>query len=188
MNKANAEKLLFAVADVLESHGAEFFLYGGTFLGAVRDGDFIDCDRDIDLGILLENLAPVVHGIVEDLRYMGIRAEIVDHRHKASWDDGVYAIKFRAFGEHGDLAGFKAVKGLRVIPSHARLFWLTHKPENVEELGWIEFRGRMFRCPLYADEFLTEKYDDWRTPHTEFGNISKPTCRLTEDQMTEFLK
>jgi len=181
MDKENAKKLLFAVADVLDALGVEFFLYGGTLLGAVREKDFIEIDRDVDLAALLENLAPAARDIASGLRARGIHAEVVDHRHKAEWDGGVYAIKFWAFGEHGDLSGFTRINGKRAIPSHANLFWNVHTPRFLEELGEVEFHGRVFRCPKDWDGFLTEKYSDWRTPHTEFYNKSKPTCRKNGD-------
>jgi len=188
MNHDNAKKLLFTVADVLDSRGVEFFLYGGTLLGAAREKDFIKIDLDVDLAILIENLIPVAGDIAKGLRARGIRAEIVNHRHKAPWTGGTYAIKFRAFGEHGDLSGFTKINGKRAIPSHANLFWNVHTLRFMEELGEIEFLGRTFKCPKDVDGFLTEKYGDWRIPHTEFYNKSKPTCRKSEGWMREFLK
>ena len=52
MNEANAKKLLFTVADVLEDVGLEFFLDFGTLLGAIREQKFIEHDEDIDLECL----------------------------------------------------------------------------------------------------------------------------------------
>lgn len=41
------------IADVLESSNVTYFLDTGTLLGAVRDGQFIPWDNDIDIGIIL---------------------------------------------------------------------------------------------------------------------------------------
>lgn len=185
MNEANAKRLLFEVADVLEDAGVEFFLYGGTFLGAVREGKFIEIDRDIDLAMLLENLVPVAKDIGDRLIEKGIKAQMVDHRHKRFWSDDVYAIKFRGYGEHGDVSGFMKIQGKRAIPSHAGEFWIVHTANFLEELGEIEFYGRIFKVPKNADGFLIEKYGDWRTPHKKFHNISKPTCRKSESWKEE---
>ncbi|HZX09941.1 MAG TPA: LicD family protein [Acidobacteriota bacterium] len=187
MNKINAKKLLFTVADVLEKLEIEYLLYGGTFLGAVREKDFIPIDRDIDLAILQESLAPKAKKIALELRNKGVKTEIIDHRHKAGWDGTVYAIKFNGFNEHGDLSGFMKIKRKRAIPSHAGSFWLVHTARFLEELGYIEFYGRMFKCPKDVDGFLTEKYGDWRTPHKRFYNVSKSTCRKTESWVRENL-
>lgn len=172
--------MLFELADVLEDAGVEFFLYGGTFLGAVREGKFVEIDRDIDLAMLLENLVPAAKDIANRLIEKGIKAQIVDHRHKRPWSGDVYAIKFRGYGEHGDVSGFMKIQGKRAIPSHAGEFWNVHTARFLEELGEIEFYGRIFKVPKDADGFLIEKYGDWRTPHKNFYNVSKPTCRKPE--------
>jgi len=98
MNEANAKKLLFTVADVLEDVGVEFFLYGGTFLGAVREKKFIEIDKDVDLAILQEKLLPAVKDIKDQLIRKGISVEVVDHRHMRPWSGGIYAIKFCGYG------------------------------------------------------------------------------------------
>jgi len=185
MNEINARRLLFTVADVLDDIGVEFFLYGGTFLGAVRERKFIEIDRDVDLAILQENLSPRAREIGNQLVKAGIEIEVVDHRHRRPWNGSIYAIKFCGYGEHGDLSAFKKIRGKRAIPSHVGDFWLVHTARFLEELGNIEFYGRSFRCPRDADGFLTEKYDDWRTPHTKFYNVSKPTCKKPESWMKE---
>ena len=178
MIEANAKKLLFDVADVLEEVGVEFFLYGGTLLGAVREKKFIEIDRDIDLAILQEELLPAVEDIRIRLIRKGIKAHVVDHRHRRAWTFGAYAIKFRRPGLPGDLSAFRKMEGKRVVPSHMSGFWLVHTARFLEELSTIEFYGRTFKCPKDTDGFLTEKYGDWRTPHKEFYNISK--CRKDE--------
>jgi len=149
-------------------------------LGAVREKKFIEIDQDIDLAALLENLAPAAKDIGNKLIEKGIKIEMVDHRHERSWSGGIYAIKFCGYGEHGDLVGYAKMKGKRAVPSHAGDFWLVHTAKFLEELGEIEFYGRLFKVPKDADGFLTEKYNDWRIPHKEFYNVSKPTCRKSE--------
>ena len=180
MNAKNARKLLFTVADVLEAVGAEYFLYGGTLLGAVRDGGFIAIDRDVDLAMRLEGLTPIARAINKGLIRAGLKTEMIDHRHKHPWSGGIFAIKFAGYGEHGDLSAFTLINGKRAIPSHAGGFWNVHSAEYMTELGFVELYGRMFPCPADVDGFLTEKYGDWRTPHTHFYNKSKPTCRKDE--------
>jgi len=173
MNEANAKKLLFTVADVLEDIGVEFFLYGGTLLGAVREKRFIKIDLDVDLAILQENLLPVVGEIERQLIQKGISVELVDHRHRKPWNGTIYAIKFHGYGINGDLGGFVKMQGKRVIPSHIGDFWLVHTARYLEKLSDIEFYGRTFKAPKDIDGLLTEKYGDWRIPHTEFYNVSK---------------
>jgi len=180
MNEANAKKLLFEVADTLEDIGVEFFLYGGTLLGAVRERKFIEIDKDIDLGIWRENLIPVAREIEARLIEKRINVNVIDSRKERPWNNGIYAIKFKAYGEHGDLGGFMKLCGKRAIPSRIKDSWLVHTARFIEELDEIEFYGRTFKCPKDTDGFLTEKYGDWRTPHKVFHNVSKSTCRKPE--------
>ena len=47
--------LLSGVVDIIEDTKIDYWLEGGTCLGAVRDGHFIPWDHDIDLGIKFES-------------------------------------------------------------------------------------------------------------------------------------
>lgn len=51
MDKAAAKDNLFKAVDIMEKHGIRMFLMYGTLLGAIREGDFIDHDDDMDVGL-----------------------------------------------------------------------------------------------------------------------------------------
>ena len=190
MNEINAKKLLFTVADVLEDIGVEFFLTDGTLLGAVREKKFIETDRVVDLAMLLENFLPVTKKIENRLIEKGMEVEVIDHRHRKPWDGSIYAFKIRGYGEHCELAGYKKIKGKRALPSHCdNNYWVVITARLFEELGEIEFYGRMFKKP--ADDYLTEWYDDWQTPigycpfdPKRLSNCKNP-CIRSESWMNE---
>ena len=162
MNETNAKKLLFAVADVLEDIGVEFFLKSGTLLGAIKEKKFIDSDRNVDLAMLQENLIPIAKELKNRLTEKGMKVEVIDHRHRRPWDSSIYAFKIRGYGEHAELAGYKKIKGKRALPSHGNDYWEVITARLFEELGEIEFYGRMFKKP--ADNYLTEYFDNWQSP------------------------
>lgn len=172
MNEANAKRLLFEVADLLEDVGIEFFLYAGTCLGATRENKFIETDRDIDLGVMSEDLLPLTNDIESRLIERGIKLTVLDHRHKRPWDGSIYGFKFYGYGEHGDLVGFTKIKGKRAVPSHVGDHWLVHTARFLEELGEIEFYGRIFKIPRDTDGLLTELYGNWKVP------VKNPNCEL----------
>jgi hypothetical protein len=51
MDRELAVKNLRAVKEVFDELGIRFWLDGGTLLGAVRDGEILEWDNDIDLGM-----------------------------------------------------------------------------------------------------------------------------------------
>lgn len=51
----NRDECFIKTIDILKNNNVDYWLDFGTLLGAVRDGDFIKHDYDMDLGILFEN-------------------------------------------------------------------------------------------------------------------------------------
>jgi hypothetical protein len=51
LSKKLMANALREIRDYLQGKGIDVFLVSGTFLGCIRDGDFISGDKDIDLGI-----------------------------------------------------------------------------------------------------------------------------------------
>jgi len=175
MNEENAKKLLFDIANCLESIEFPYFLYGGTLLGAVRERRFIRIDRDIDLGCLSEDFVPVAREINKLLNDAGFKTEFIDHRHNGEWDGSPYAIKFSKYGEHGDLASWTKKGESRFCPSHALNCALVHPASLLETVEQIEFYGRTFSIPCNVGALLTHKYGKWKIPHKQFYNVS--LCR-----------
>ncbi len=59
MNEEASIELLKKLKEILDRYNIEFWLDGGTLLGAVRDGKIIPWDRDIDLGSWSKNLPKI---------------------------------------------------------------------------------------------------------------------------------
>jgi phosphorylcholine metabolism protein LicD len=52
-------KYLYELIEILTQCKIRYFLTSGTLLGLVREGDFIQGDMDIDLGIFFTDLTPI---------------------------------------------------------------------------------------------------------------------------------
>ncbi len=170
MNEENAKHLLFDVDGVLNNAGLHYCLGSGTLLGAIREDRFIPIDQDIDLWARAEEFEPLVPKIVTLMRSLGLKTEVIDHRHAGYWDGRDYAIKFSGYGEHGDLTAFTKMPGnFRYNPTHA-----SKEPFCIvfseEVCIWTprDFYGKLFYVPQISNQILTQLYDDWETPDTEY--------------------
>jgi len=172
MDVNNAKKLLFEVKDILDDLGVKFFLYGGTFLGAIRDSGFVAIDKDIDIGILYEDFLPMQEYIIKALDSC-MDLHVADHRHERPHDGSTFGLAVKKYGEKLDIPIWSKKGNYRYNVGHRYDAVLVHKAENIEQLKEIEFYNKTFLAPARYDEFLTEKYGDWRIPHKEFYNVSK---------------
>lgn len=55
----NSEEVLIDILSAFESYGIKCWADHGTLLGIVRDGKFIDWDRDVDISVISDNYKDV---------------------------------------------------------------------------------------------------------------------------------
>lgn len=171
MNEENAKHLLFDVTYALDKAGLPFCLGSGTLLGAIREGRFIPIDLDIDLWARAEEFEPLVPKIVKSLQSLGLKTEVINHRHAGYWDGRDYAIKFSGYGEHGDLTAFTKMPGnIRYNPTHAseEPFCIVFKDTDFGSWGPTILYGRKFQVPGEFPSILYQLYNDWDVPDTVY--------------------
>jgi fukutin len=60
-NKTDSFKTIFTkIVDILDEMEIPFFLSSGTCLGYMREGNIIGHDKDIDIGIFIEDYTPTI--------------------------------------------------------------------------------------------------------------------------------
>lgn len=111
--------LLREVKEVLDKHGVEFWLDGGTLLGAVRDGKIIPWEHDIDFTTWDTNLSRDVKRLVsEEFSHRGLRIAICEipapymiirHRQEDIWVD------FNFYHLAGDKAIYPKWEGRKLL-------------------------------------------------------------------------
>lgn len=148
MNKDHALEWLVGLKRCMQ--GLDWFINCGTLLGAVRDGDFIDWDLDID-AMMHRKHEGLFPQIIKCLRAKGFTANYVicrDLRPQIKELQHFIQIRYKGISGHigvrkpGDFKG----KG----------YW---------KFGKVKLRGVEFPCPGNVEKFLEEKYGkDWRTP------------------------
>jgi lipopolysaccharide cholinephosphotransferase len=166
-NADRAVKFLEATTGILKESGVNFALDGGTLLGIVREDRFLPWDNDLDLVVLsserdrlasammrflakgfsvtnkpfLKNSGPVCRG---DWRICKVR----NH-----WILLDIIIKY----PDGDHYAWEVVETLKRVP---KKFYDTYDS--------IDFRGKRYPIPAFAEEYLTFRYGDWRTPKQDY--------------------
>ncbi|XP_005139857.3 fukutin-related protein [Melopsittacus undulatus] len=160
------------VVSILESSGIRYWLEGGSLLGAVRTGDIIPWDYDVDLGIYKEDIgkcrwlaAAAAGNAVEDPE--GFLWE------KAS-EGEFYRVHYsRSNRLHVDLWPFYSRGGVMTKDT-----WLGHRqdvefPERfLQPREPLEFVGMMMMAPNRAREFLEFKFGAGAIENPEYPNPS----------------
>lgn len=179
------ETALAMMDDALAATGPHSFISQGTLLGAIRDGDFIKDDHDVDIAILREHWHPKM---VQALRARGFRVTNIPHHGKNPPSDIVerkaqrWMAKYIGPVQHGCLSLLRGrnhvdlaiwSRGVRYGDTYryAENPWVPGRSvlhrvpaDLLESFANMTFLGREVRVPERAEEFLTWMYDEWRTP------------------------
>lgn len=165
MKKELAKKFLFKVYDILDKFGVEPFLIGGTLLGAVRDKDFIEWDKDIDLGLITNYFDNI-----DNLYKLNNKLIKVNARIETVWHN----FMFRIVGDcpyHIDIAIHKHINKefqLKVFGNFAR--YIKINEESLLNYSQINFLGKMMRIPGQPSKYFESLYgSDWLIPSEKFN-------------------
>lgn len=145
-----ATKNLLDLKKILDAHSIKFGLIYGTLLGAIREGNFIKHDEDIDLFVLDEHK--------EDL--LCILDEIID----AGFQVLRYDKKLLSISRNEEYIDFyffrKSNFGIRKCD-----VGLKAKAKYLEQTKDFLFLGEFFQVPSKSESFLVDLYGkNWKIP------------------------
>lgn len=153
----------------------KFFLVSGTFLGAVRLGDFLQHDYDIDLGIMAKdfnykNFCDYIKKSdklsVKNVAY--IKEKKIEGRNYVTSSNKLGLIKvIHKTGINIDLFIHHEVDGVYLHGSSYHIWKNTKFELNNYKIGSICMKG-----PADYGRYLTENYGDWTTPKSNFNFIT----------------
>lgn len=173
-----ARRLLKVLKHYLDSAGIDYHLEGGTLLGLVRDGEFLEWDFDIDLSIpsgqakkFLKkrvflwlrgyrvsvgksqfNYGPIIKGDIRILKVKNIFSSLVAIISPWMRRNILVADVFLKFDDGTDVFWIAKNSVMKVPSIYYRGF---------EE---VDYKGQSYRIPFYSERYLTEKYGDWSIP------------------------
>jgi phosphorylcholine metabolism protein LicD len=157
MTLSNRFKFLCEVKNVLDRENISFWIDFGTLLGFYRQGDFLETDPDIDLGVKREDQDKVIEAMLRLGR--------------------TYKIQTRV--ENGYLAGYKImcedtwIDIAFYFKYQDKRIWTISEWEQVmvfdgkyfDELQDLEVKGVVFKIPNHIEELMILKYgSSWRVP------------------------
>jgi hypothetical protein len=186
-DRCAAERFLHLLADTLDGLRVPFFLMQGTALGAWRDGNFVPTERDVDLGILIEDFDAA--SICEVLIRRNVEVETW-RRHSPF--HFCHTIVAYTAGAKADLVGLHRWKDRRftctpddpvnVLEPYA----IVHDAALLETYQPVRLFGRTFNVPSPIETYLGREYGPhWRTPADDHISRSRIYRYLTTEGMPD---
>ncbi len=145
----NAAKNLIDTAKIFDEAGLQWGIIYGTLLGAVRNGNFIEYDEDVDVFVLDEDRLKILNLLFSlrqiDLEVVRYDSDILSIMRNDDYID-IYFFKKTLFGSRrcGD----------DVLPG-----------KFLAETDFVQFLGKRFPAPKNTIKFLEYAYGkDWKVP------------------------
>ncbi|WP_242158101.1 LicD family protein [Aestuariivivens sediminis] len=173
LNLEVAKQNLLELKALLDKHKIKFGLIYGTLLGAIREGNFIKHDEDIDLSMLDEHK--------EDL--LDVLPEIIDIGFRIiRYNDKLLSIERN--DEYIDFYFFR-----KTHSSYRKCdLGLKAKSTYLENTKSYKFLGEDFQIPVEAEKFLKELYGkDWKIPVRDVAALDFNTYIIFRETIREKL-
>ncbi len=154
------ERCLIDFKEVLDGIDVPFFLMAGTVLGYIRDGQLLEGDKDVDVGIFEKDYdkARIEAALRASARFQIKRVDDHADRIRAVHRNGVWIDVFPYFTE-----------GHRTWHAGTVARW-WHEPFDQKP---FVVEGTEFMIPADTDAYLEENYGpDWRIPYSLFDVYS----------------
>lgn len=151
-----SKQVFYSIADALEKEHVAYSLSGGSLVGALRGGDMISWDYDVDLEIYAspEQGSRILHKWVRDEKQPGgLLARFHVSVGGLSWVNNGWG----DFNDRDKLSGGDV---------HLDIGFSTPDPDHPPDVRPCSFGSRVVQCRADAATLLDHKYKgDWMQPH-----------------------
>lgn len=157
--------------DVLNDLNCHWWLEAGTCLAAVREGEFIDHDVDVDLGLTDINKAQEIEDAMIDKGFeIYHRFGILDNGYEVSFKRDDVKVDFFFFYRNADSWWHSAwYKGKQIF--------FEFSPHLIDGFHITEFLGIEVNLPYIPEDYLIERYgDNWKEPDKDWHWAKDPKC------------
>ena len=156
MDIQKGEKSILEIKELMDDLSVVFFLRHGTCLGAVRDGQLIPWDDDIDIGSIIgmNNLdEKAIYKIIDSFKLNGFETVVSESPFHIS-------VSLSKSGIPIDWTCYKIRQG------YIYQYPAVKIPVNIyDDLKPIPFLGTTFFVPNPPEKYLSLKYgSEWKTP------------------------
>lgn len=166
---------------IMREAGIEFWIEGGTLLGALRDQKLIPWDHDLDFGMKFKSDNEMKQLIRKLKRHFYVSVKAFPKADQI-WHLGDYRVlkiyprKYLFFHEEMCLDLFVYYEG--ALPDSGELVYkyvvwnknAFHRKEFFDTQEWIPFYGKDVPVPATPEKFIEVKYGEtWRTPIKEWN-------------------
>lgn len=174
-----AMKMLADICGVLDQAGVHYMLDAGTLLGVVRENRLLPWDNDMDLCVPRTEFDKLV-GVLDQFHALGYKTQVRKHERD---DPPMLKSNERIIKVWvPKMVFFKAVLldifiKTKVDDQYVWAEGITRYARKatparfLDELKRVEFHGREYPIPVDAEDYLTHRYGDWRTPKKEWDHI-----------------
>ena len=159
---------LQAAGQLMQRLNMPWYIVSGTFLGAVREGDFLAHDYDIDIGVHAENFnhAQFLTGLRTDPQFCLVRiddyVDLVGPDLTPVQAPALYKIMHRT-GVEVDIFLHHLEDSQRWHGSARHRWW------NADfDIAPYDLAGLTVPGPADSDRYLRENYGDWQIPKPAF--------------------
>lgn len=173
-NLIKVKNVLSDTISLFEKHDIKYWLDHGTLLGIIRDKELIPWDHDVDICISGEDVG----------KFLAIKKKFpFKYRISMRYDDtgrlpGTLRLVKIKYWHRKYLRLFKFQELFLDIFIKYKVgdyyYWIdTHTPKRVkakyhDDLDTIYWDNRDYVIPSNVDQYLTDRWGDWRTPVKDF--------------------